>query len=400
MMKFRKKPRQGGTWNLVVLGLISCFSDISSEMVYPLIPLYLTAAFGATPAMIGIVEGFAESVAGLLKVFSGYLSDRFQQKKALAFGGYAAGVLYKIALLFSGSWTGILGARVIDRFGKGVRTTPRDVMVAESAGESGMGQAFGIHKMLDMAGSAIGILLAFILVRRVGSDGYRTVFAVSIIPISFSLLLFFLIHEKKGRHEVAPRERFWRNISRLDGRFKLYLTVTFLFTLGNSSNSFLLLRASDIGFDDSDMILLYFLYNVIASALAIPCGKLSDKIGRKRVLVWGYLTFSLVYFGFAFCNTKLMMALIFVIYGGYTAMTAGAERTFIVEAAPPQLKGTMLGLHSMLAGIALLPASVIAGLLWDGIGAAAPFIFGGGLSLLSAVILVLKLGDAAGMLKD
>ncbi len=148
------------------------------------------------------------------------------------------------------------------------------------------------------------------------------------------------------------------------------------------------------------MILLYFLYNVIASALAIPCGKLSDKIGRKRVLVWGYLTFSLVYFGFAFCNTKLMMALIFVIYGGYTAMTAGAERTFIVEAAPPQLKGTMLGLHSMLAGIALLPASVIAGLLWDGIGAAAPFIFGGGLSLLSAVILVLKLGDAAGMLKD
>lgn len=400
MMKFRKKPRQGGTWNLVVLGLISCFSDISSEMVYPLIPLYLTAAFGATPAMIGIVEGFAESVAGLLKVFSGYLSDRFQQKKALAFGGYAAGVLYKIALLFSGSWTGILGARVIDRFGKGVRTAPRDVMVAESAGESGMGQAFGIHKMLDMAGSAIGILLAFILVRRVGSDGYRTVFAVSIIPISFSLLLFFLIHEKKGRHEVAPRERFWRNISRLDGRLKLYLTVTFLFTLGNSSNSFLLLRASDIGFDDSDTILLYFLYNVTASALAIPCGKLSDKIGRKRVLVWGYLTFSLVYFGFAFCNTKLMMALIFVIYGGYTAMTAGAERAFIVEAAPPQLIGTMLGLHSMLAGIALLPASVIAGLLWDGIGAAAPFIFGGGLSLLSAVILVLKFGDASGMLKD
>ena len=333
-MKFRKKPRQGGTWNLVVLGLISCFSDISSEMVYPLIPLYLTAAFGATPAMIGIVEGFAESVAGLLKVFSGYLSDRFQQKKALAFGGYAAGVLYKIALLFSGSWTGILGARVIDRFGKGVRTAPRDVMVAESAGESGMGQAFGIHKMLDMAGSAIGILLAFILVRRVGSDGYRTVFAVSIIPISFSLLLFFLIHEKKGRHEVAPRERFWRNISRLDGRFKLYLTVTFLFTLGNSSNSFLLLRASDIGFDDSDMILLYFLYNVIASALAIPCGKLSDKIGRKRVLVWGYLTFSLVYFGFALCNTKLMMALIFVIYGGYRRSGASLHcggRTAAVE---------------------------------------------------------------------
>ena len=204
MMKLGKRPRQEGMWNLIVLGLISCFSDISSEMVYPLIPLYLTAAFGATPAMIGIVEGFAESVAGLLKVFSGYLSDRFQQKKALAFGGYAAGVLYKIALLFAGSWTGILGARVIDRFGKGVRTAPRDVMVAESAGESGMGRAFGIHKMLDMAGSAIGILLAFILVRHVGSDGHRTVFAVSIIPISFSLPLFFLVHEKRG--DTRPRQ--------------------------------------------------------------------------------------------------------------------------------------------------------------------------------------------------
>lgn len=205
MMKLGKRPRQEGMWNLIVLGLISCFSDISSEMVYPLIPLYLTAEFGATPAMIGIVEGFAESVAGLLKVFSGYLSDRFQQKKALAFGGYAAGVLYKIALLFAGSWTGILGARVIDRFGKGVRTAPRDAMVAESAGESGMGRAFGIHKMLDMAGSAIGILLAFILVRHVGSDGHRTVFAVSHHSRSPFLFCYFFWSMKK-RGDTRPRQ--------------------------------------------------------------------------------------------------------------------------------------------------------------------------------------------------
>lgn len=326
-------------------------------------------------------------------MFSGYISDRFQHKKAIAFSGYATGLLYKAALLFAGSWGGILAARVIDRFGKGIRTAPRDVMVSESADKNSMGKAFGIHKMLDMAGSAIGILLAFLLMKNIGAgtSGYKTVFAVSIIPIVIALLLFFFVQEKKEKRETVQREHFWKNISKLDGRLKLYLAITFLFTLGNSSNSFLLLRASDIGFDSSTTILLYFIYNLTASLLAIPCGKLSDKIGRKRLLVGGYLTFSLVYFGFAFCNSKPFMILIFVVYGIYTAMTAGAERAFIAEIAPPQLKGTMLGLHSTLAGIALLPASVIAGLLWDGIGVFAPFVFGGMLSLLSAILLALKL---------
>lgn len=390
-MKNKDEAIKNGTRNIILLGLISCFADISSEMVYPLIPLYLTAAFGATPALVGIIEGIAESIASLLKVFSGYISDRFQHKKALAFTGYATGVLYKIALLFAGSWAGILTARVIDRFGKGIRTAPRDVMVSESADKDSMGKSFGIHKMLDMAGSAIGILLAFLLMRSIGENGYKTVFALSIIPIVIALLLFVFVHEKKEPREAVQREPFWKNISKLDGRLKLYLFVTFLFTLGNSSNSFLLLRANDIGFSDSNTILLYFVYNVTASLLAVPCGKLSDKIGRKTLLVGGYLTFSLVYFGFAFCNSKPLMVLIFVIYGVFTAMTAGVERAFIAEIAPPSLKGTMLGLHSTLAGIALLPASVIAGFLWDGIGAFAPFVFGGVLSLASALILLFKL---------
>lgn len=390
-MNTDKQTAKKGVRNIIMLGLVSCFADISSEMVYPLIPLYLTAAFGATPALVGIIEGIAESIASLLKVFSGYISDRFQHKKAIAFCGYATGVLYKIALLFAGSWAGILTARVIDRFGKGVRTAPRDVMVAESADKKSMGKAFGIHKMLDMAGSATGILLAFLLMKRIGNDGYQTVFAISIIPIVIALLLFFFIHEKKEQREIIQREHFWKNISKLDSRLKLYLFVTFLFTLGNSSNSFLLLRASDMGFESGSTILLYFIYNLTASILAIPCGKLSDRIGRKRLLVGGYLNFSLVYFGLAFCNTKPLMILIFMVYGLFTAMTAGVERAFIAEIAPPQLKGTMLGLHSTLAGIALLPASVIAGFLWDGMGASAPFIYGGVMALLAAAILAFKL---------
>lgn len=393
-MEERKEVIVKGTRNIVILGLISCFADISSDMVYPLIPLYLTAAFGATPALVGIIEGIAESLASLLKVFSGYVSDRFQHKKAIAFFGYACGLFYKFALLFAGSWAGILAARVIDRLGKGVRTAPRDVMVSESADKNNMGRAFGIHKTLDMAGSAIGIVISFVLLKKVGQNAYKTVFAASIIPILIALALFIFLREKRHDRAAVQREHFWKNASKLDSRLKLYLAVTFLFTLGNSSNSFLLLRASHIGFDSSSTILLYFVFNVTASVLSIPCGKLSDKIGRKRLLVGGYITFSLVYFGFAFCNSKPLLVVIFIIYGIYTAMTSGAERAFIAEIAPAHLKGTMLGLHSTLVGIALLPASVIAGFLWDGIGVYAPFVFGGAMSLLSALILAFKLKSA------
>lgn len=386
-MKAEQKKGNQGVRNIVFLGLVSCFADISSEMVYPIIPLYLTAVLGATPALVGVIEGIAESIASLLKVFSGYISDRFQKKKAIAFTGYATGMIYKFALVYAGSWLGILTARVIDRFGKGIRTAPRDVMVAESADKSAVGKAFGIHKMLDMAGSAVGILLAYILLTTMGDGSHKTIFMVSIIPVLIALFMFVFIVEKKEKRDVIQREHFWKNIKKIDGQLKLYLVVTFLFTLGNSSNSFLLLRAYDMGFSSNTAILLYFIYNVTASVLSVPCGKLSDRVGRKKLLVFGYITFSLVYFGFAFCTSKLLLILIFVVYGIYTAMTAGVERAFISEIAPKDLKGTMLGLHSTLAGIALLPASVIAGLLWNGIGAFAPFVYGGIMSMIAAIIL-------------
>ena len=393
-MKIENDAAKKGMRNVMFLGLVSFFADISAEMVYPLIPLYLTMAFGATPVMVGFIEGIAESIASLLKVFSGYISDRFQRKKAIAFCGYATGVIYKIALLFATSWLGILVARVIDRFGKGVRTAPRDVLVSESADKNSMGHAFGIHKMLDMAGSAIGILLAFLFLKYIGENGYKMAFAISIIPVLLALLMFAFIREEK-HHVIKEREPFWKNVSQLDRQLKIYLGVTFLFTLGNSSNSFLLLRAVDAGFSSSDAVLLYFLYTVTVSLLAVPCGKLSDKVGRKRLLVPGYLTFALVYLGFAFCVNKPAMVFIFILYGVYGAMTAGVERAFIAEIAPSHLKGTMLGLHSTLAGIALLPASVVAGFLWQGIGAYAPFLYGSIMALLSAAILAKNLRGQA-----
>ena len=379
--------------NIIFLGLISFFMDISSEMVYPIIPLYLVSTFGATPGIVGIIEGIAESTASLLKVFSGYVTDKYKCKKPIAFIGYATGLFYKLALLFASSWAGILIARVIDRLGKGIRTAPRDVLVSESANKNEMGKSFGVHKALDMAGSAIGILLAYMLLKKLGGQqaDYKMIFAVSVIPTVLALFMFSFVKEKKEQRNLKSRERFWKNFSELDGRLKLYLLVVFLFMLGNSSNSFLLLRAKGAGFDDTNVILLYFLYNLTVSILSVPFGKLSDKIGRKQVLTSGYLLFSVVYLGFAFATKQTSFIIIFFVYGIFTAMTAGVERALIAEISPAELKGTMLGLHSTIAGIALLPASVICGFLWECFGSAVPFVFGASMSALAAILLIIFL---------
>jgi len=248
---------------------------------------------------------------------------------------------------------------------------------------------------LDMAGAAIGILITYFLLRS--SDGdfdYTRIFMISAIPAVLGLCMFFFIKEKKEPRQLREREPFWKNIRKIDGQLKLYLLVVALFTLGNSSNSFLLLKAKATGFDDTSVILLYFIFNITAALLSMPFGGLSDKLGRKKLLVSGYLVFALCYLGFAFSYSQPQMVAVFVLYGAYTAMIAGVERAFVAEIAPTNLKGTMLGLHSTVTGIALLPASVIAGVLWTQFGAAVPFLFGAAMSLLAAGILLLFMKDA------
>jgi MFS family permease len=376
-------------WNVIVLGLVSFFSDISAEMVYPIIPLYLSSAFGATPVLVGIIEGIAESLASLLKVFSGYITDKRGKKKPIAFVGYTAGLVYKAALIFATSWIGVLGARVIDRIGKGIRTAPRDVLVSESADKNHMGKAYGIHKALDMAGSAIGIFISYLLLKNAGEHFvYKKLFAISVIPALLGLFMFIFIKEKKKDRTMKKREPFWQDMKKLDSQLKMYLAVVCLFTIGNSSNAFLLLRAKSVGFRDAQVIVLYFIFTITASIFSIPLGRLSDKIGRKKLLVTGYLVSSVVYLGFAIASRQAVVVAAFLLYGLYTAMIVGVERAYIAEISPVELKGTMLGMHSTVVGLALLPASVIAGLLWNGIGAPAPFLFGSGISLTAALILL------------
>ena len=383
--------------NVIFIGLVSFFADLSTEMVYPLIPLYLTTVFGASPALVGLIEGIVESLASLLRVFSGYITDKYRKKKPVAFVGYAAGLVYKLALIIAGSWLGILAARLIDRFGKGIRTAPRDVLVSESCDADKLGYSFGIHKALDMAGSAAGILIAFfIMTAWKGEYAYKQLFLLSCIPAIASLFMFIFVRETGEQCDVSEPLHIVQGLKNLDGRLKLYLAVVFLFTLGNSSNVFLLLKAGNVGFDPASVVLLYFLYNIVSSLFAVPFGKRSDRIGRKRLLVAGYLTFAIAYTGFAWAPNKTIIIAAFALYGIFTAMTAGVERAFVSEIAPKELKGTMLGLHSTIVGIALLPASVIAGLLWNAFGSVVPFAFGAILSLASALILAFGLPQKEG----
>ena len=268
-------------------------------------------------------------------------------------------------------------------------------MVSESAKEGNKGQAFGVHKALDLAGSAIGILLAYLLIKQGHTNiDFKRIFLISIIPAILGLLMFFFVKEKQEERPFVKREPFWENINKLDYQLKLYLLVAFLFTLGNSSNAFLLLRAKSLGFDDASVIFLYFIYNLSAALLAIPAGKRSDVIGRKKLLVTGYFVFSIVYLGFAFVQSKEMMIGLFILYGLYTALITGVERAFISEIAPTHLKGTMLGMHSTIVGVALLPASTIAGFLWNTIGAYFTFVFGSFMSLLAAITLLILMKDS------
>lgn len=369
--------------NIVLLGLVSLFADMSTEMVYPLIPLYLTATLGASPAIVGVIEGIAESIASLLKVFSGYIGDVYQNKKKLAFAGYSASVVYKIMLLLAASWQGVLAARVVDRTGKGIRTAPRDALVAQSSDGGQLGGSFGLHKMLDMAGSALGVIFAYFFIAT--DFGYHKAFLFSIIPAVIGIAIIFAVREDKSC--ISKCEKISLKGLRLDGKLKAYLAVIFVFCLGNSSNAFLLLKAQDRGFSASQVILLYLVFNVAASALALPMGQLSDKLGRSKILVPGYLIYGCVYLGFALLSAKAAVPLLFIAYGAYTALIGGAERAFIVERAPGQLKGTVLGLYGMIQGIGLLLSSMIAGLLWEQVDSDAPFLFGGLIGIASAIMI-------------
>lgn len=338
---------------------------------------------GASPAIIGIIEGIAESIASIIKIFSGIIADKYGHKKRLAFLGYASSILNKLIILSASTWPGVLVARIVDRFGKGIRTAPRDALIAEAAANENLGKAYGLHKSLDLLGTAIGIILAYIILLY--SNNYHHIFIYSLIPAVIGVLLILFVRDKKNETIKKSISFKWKS---LDKKLKQFLICIFLFTLGNSSNAFILLRAYQTGFSPESTILLYFIYNLTGSLLSYPVGKLSDKLGRKKILALGYFLYGIVYLGLGLYSDKAIFIGLFIIYGLYTALTSGTERALISEIAPDKQKASALGLHAGIVGLGLLPASIIAGVLWENIGQAAPFILGGTTAFLMCICIL------------
>lgn len=374
--------------NIWILGFVSFFTDLGTYMVYPLVPLYL-ASVGATPFVIGMIEGVAESLTSLLQFVSGYMSDRMKRRKSLAIFGYGLSAVGRAFLVLSTSWAGVFVWRLFDRFGKGVRTAPRDALIAESGGRKRHGRSFGTHQMMDMAGAALGVAVAYLILQQENSS-YSTVFVYSLIPVAAGVLILLLVREPK-EPAALQKAKMEFNWSRLDSRLKRLLLVILLFTLANSSNQFLILRASNLGVSMTDALLLYLLFHLTGALFAYPMGRLSDRIGRKGILTAGYLLYGGVYLGFALLDTAKWVGVLFALYGIYSGLTKGVEKALVADAAPADLKATMMGMYSMFVAIGLLPASLLAGWLWNSFGASAPFYFNGALALLTAFLLRMTL---------
>ena len=371
-------------FNIILLGITSLLTDISSEMVYPLIPLFLTS-IGAGPAALGLIEGIAESLASLLKVFSGYIADRIGKKKALTIAGYSFSATGKVMLALASGWGTVLAARSADRFGKGIRTAPRDALIAGSASKEKRGRAFGLHRGMDTAGAVIGVGAAYLLVAG-GSRDYARVFLLSVIPALAGVAFLFWLREPARTAAANPVRPVlaWRI---LPENLRRFLAVALVFSLGNSSNAFLLLRASGTGHAPGDVLLYYLVYNISYMLLSYPAGRLSDRLGRKPVLVGGYTVYACVYVGFALFDPAQSPALawiLFALYGVYSGLTDGIEKALVADLAPQEIRGTAIGVHAMITGIGLFPASLVAGLLWSAWGPAAPFLLGGALGLVAA----------------
>lgn len=379
-------------FNVIITGITSFLTDMASEMVYPLIPLYLSA-LGAPPAVLGVIEGFAESTASILKVFSGRLSDKMRRRKPLAIIGYSGSMLGRLLLYVSNAWGLVFAGRMVDRIGKGIRVAPRDALIADCTPVGKRGTAFGLHRAMDTLGAAAGVAVAIWLVSTLGRDlartDYQRIFLISLIPAALGVVALFLVRDPSRAH--AERQLPRLSFHGLPAKLRWFLLVVTLFALGNSSNQFLVLRARDLGMSVIAVLAAYLLYNVVYGVLSYPFGHLSDRIGRKRLLVAGYVFYGLVYIGFALTRRPEFVWLLFALYGVYSALNEGLEKALVADIAPEEHRATFIGLHSTLTGIGLLPASLLAGGLWSLWGPSAPFWFGGALGLLAAIGLAIVL---------
>jgi MFS family permease len=375
---------EGLTRNVFDLGLVSFFADVSSEMLYPLIPVFLTTVLGAPVAVVGLIEGLAEGTASVLQSVSGWWSDRIRHRKPFIVGGYSLSALSKPVLAVAFGWPMALLARVLDRIGKGVRDAPRDSLLADTTDPQYRGKAFGWHRSMDTLGAVVGPLLALGLL-SIFQDNLRLVLLLAFIPGAIAAALVLLVKDKRreaGRGNL-PKLRD------LTAPYKTYLLAWGAFAITNSSDIFLILRARSLGFTTVTVVLVYALYNLVYALASPALGNLSDRIGRRGVLRGGLVVFAVVYLGFALADQGWMMWPLFGVYGLYFAATEGVGKALAIDLVPSSVRGSAVGVFGTVTGLCALVASVAAGVMWDAVGPYAPFVFGSVGALIAASLLAL-----------
>ncbi|MDB9529315.1 MFS transporter [Oscillatoria sp. CS-180] len=368
------------------LGLVSLLSDFSSKMVYPVTPLFLTGVLGAPAWTVGIIEGIAESTASILKLYSGWLSDRAGQRKPFAIAGYGLGSLSKLFMASSTIWGHVLGARFLDRVGKGLRAAPRDALIAENCPPQQRGRAFGLHHSLETIGEVIGPLAGFAFLWFFPNN-YRGVFTLAFFPALLGVLVLLLLVKEPRQNSQTKRSLPQFTFRGLSPAYRRFLLIIGLFSLGNSSDAFLLLRAQDLGFAGGQVLLLYALFNLVEVLLGFAAGNLSDRVGRRPLLVCGYLVFAMVYLGFAIAQGAAIIWPLFMLYGLYSTLTRGIQKAFVADLVHPERRGAEVGTYYMVIGLIALPASLIAGWLYTQVGAAIPFYLSAAIATFAALLL-------------
>lgn len=380
--------------NVLALSFVSLLNDTSSEIIYPLLPAFLALTLGASPFAIGLIEGFAESVSSILKLFSGYLSDRFDTRKWPVFFGYSLAAFTRPILAFVSSWPQVLIVRVADRMGKGIRGAPRDALIASSVSRRERGFAFGFNRAADNLGAVLGPMAAFLLLTLFAANQddpkaaeYQLVFFFASVPVVAGLLVvFFFIKDERLRKDDDPEPvRF--TLAGFDRNFKRLLVVIAIFTLSNSTDAFLLLRAQQTGIHPAALPLLWMVLHLSKVGSSLVGGGLSDRFGRKKLIVAGWIVYALVYCGFAFVNTPWQAWTLFIIYGVYFGLTEGVEKALVADLVHENRRGTAYGLYNLAIGITVFPASLLFGLAWTELNASTAFLISAAVSVSAAVAL-------------
>jgi MFS family permease len=366
-------PVPGISRNVLLLSAVSLLTDVSSEMVYPLVPLFLSDVLGAPASIVGVIEGFAEATASIFKWVFGALSDRLGKRKPFCLSGYGLAAFTKPLLAVASAWPLVLCARVLDRFGKGLRGSPRDALIADSTPPDLRGRAFGFHRSGDSVGAVCGPLLAVLLL-SVLSGNYRAVFLIAFVPGLLSTFLILPVRERKAAARPGPLLSL--SVARENPALRRFLLITLLFAIGNSSDMFLILRAKQLGASSTTSVLLFTVCNLMNVVSSYPAGILSDRLGRKGILVFGFLLFSGIYLSFGLAAGVGSLWLLFPAYGLYLGLTDGVSKALLVDLVSREERGAALGLQAAITGLSALPASVVAGLLWQRVGPGAAFAYG------------------------